>query len=41
MPLAAPTQTQYVIVVIKTLPKLAAPKTQFGFGLRLAEVTVQ
>ncbi|MFJ5957395.1 ABC transporter substrate-binding protein [Paenarthrobacter sp. NPDC092416] len=41
MPLAAPTQTQYVIVVIKALPKLAAPKTQFGFGLRLAEVTVQ
>ncbi|MGO4591655.1 ABC transporter substrate-binding protein [Paenarthrobacter sp. 2TAF44] len=41
MPLAAPTQTQYVIVVIKTLPKLAAPKTQFGFGLRLAEITVQ
>ncbi|TVU64770.1 ABC transporter substrate-binding protein [Paenarthrobacter nitroguajacolicus] len=41
MPLAAPTQTQYVIVVIKALPKLAAPKTRFGFGLRLAEVTVQ
>lgn len=41
MPLAAPTQAQYVIVVIKTLPKLAAPKTRFGFGLRLAEVTVQ
>jgi hypothetical protein len=41
MPLAAPTQTQYVIVDIKALPKLAAPKTRFGFGLRLAEVTVQ
>lgn len=41
MPLAAPTQTQYVIVVIKALPKLAAPKTRYGFGLRLAEVTVQ
>ena len=41
MPLAAPTQTQYVIVVISALPKLAAPKTRFGFGLRLAEVTVQ
>ena len=41
MPLAAPTQTQYVIVVIKSLPKLAAPKTRFGFGLRLAEVTIQ
>ncbi|MGR0161371.1 ABC transporter substrate-binding protein [Paenarthrobacter nitroguajacolicus] len=41
MPLAAPTQTEYVIVVISALPKLAAPKTRFGFGLRLAEVTVQ
>jgi len=41
MPLAAPAQAQYVIVVITTLPKLAAPKTQYGFGLRLAEVTVQ
>lgn len=41
LPLAAPTQTEYVIVVIKALPKLAAPKTRFGFGLRLAEVTVQ
>ncbi|MEV7607498.1 ABC transporter substrate-binding protein [Paenarthrobacter sp. NPDC089322] len=41
MPLAAPTQAEYVIVVIKTLPKLAAPKTRFGYGLRLAEVTVQ
>ncbi|UKA49962.1 ABC transporter substrate-binding protein [Arthrobacter sp. FW305-123] len=41
MPLAAPTQAQYVMVVITTLPKLAAPKTQYGFGLRLAEVTVQ
>lgn len=41
MPLAAPTQTQYVIVVIKSLPKLAAPKTRFGYGLRLAEITVQ
>lgn len=41
LPLAAPTQTQYIIVDIKTLPKLAAPKTRFGFGLRLAEVAVQ
>ncbi|MFK0007589.1 ABC transporter substrate-binding protein [Paenarthrobacter sp. NPDC090520] len=41
MPLAAPAQTQYVIVVIKSLPKLAAPKTRFGYGLRLAEVTIQ
>ncbi|MFJ4229696.1 ABC transporter substrate-binding protein [Paenarthrobacter nicotinovorans] len=41
IPLAAPTKAQYVIVVIKALPKLAAPKTQYGFGLRLAEVAVQ
>jgi len=41
IPLATPTKAQYVIVVIKALPKLAAPKTQYGFGLRLAEVAVQ
>lgn len=41
MPLSAPVNAQYVIVVIKTLPKLAAPKTRFGYGLRLAEVKVQ
>ncbi|MEV7662690.1 ABC transporter substrate-binding protein [Paenarthrobacter sp. NPDC089316] len=41
IPLATPTKAQYVIVVIKALPKLAAPKTQYGFGLRLAEVDVQ
>ncbi|MGW9414041.1 ABC transporter substrate-binding protein [Arthrobacter cupressi] len=41
MPLSSPTTAQYVIINIKTLPKLAAPKTQFGFGLRLAEVKVQ
>ncbi|WP_284976946.1 ABC transporter substrate-binding protein [Arthrobacter sp. efr-133-TYG-104] len=40
MPLSAPTQTQYVIVDIKTLPKLAVPKTRYGYGLRLAEVQV-
>ncbi|MBO1268266.1 ABC transporter substrate-binding protein [Arthrobacter cavernae] len=41
MPLSAPVNAQYVIIVIKTLPKLAAPKTKFGFGLRLAEIKVQ
>ncbi|UVJ39620.1 ABC transporter substrate-binding protein [Arthrobacter sp. CJ23] len=41
MPLSAPVNAQYVIVVIKALPKLAAPKTRFGYGLRLAEVKVQ
>jgi hypothetical protein len=41
MPLAEPVQAQYVIVSIKTLPKLAAPKTRYGFGIRLAEIKVQ
>ena len=41
MPLQEPTTAQYVIVSIKTLPKLAAPKTRYGYGLRLAEIKVQ
>lgn len=41
MPLAEPVQAQYVIVSIKTLPKLAAPKTRYGFGIRLAEIKIQ
>jgi hypothetical protein len=41
MPLPEPATAQYVIVSIKTLPKLAAPKTRYGFGLRLAEIKVQ
>lgn len=41
MPLQEPTTAQYVIVSIKNLPKLAAPKTRYGFGLRLAEIKVQ
>jgi len=41
MPLAKPVEAQYVIVSIKTLPKLAAPKTRFGYGIRLAEIKVQ
>jgi hypothetical protein len=41
MPLPEPATAQYVIVSIKSLPKLAAPKTRFGFGLRLAEIKVQ
>jgi len=28
-------------VSIKKLPKLAAPKTRYGYGLRLAEIKVQ
>jgi len=28
-------------VSIKSLPKLAAPKTRYGYGIRLAEVKIQ
>ncbi|RKR20140.1 ABC transporter substrate-binding protein [Arthrobacter oryzae] len=41
MPLPQPVTAQYVIVSIKTLPRLAAPKTRYGYGLRLAEIKVQ
>ena len=41
MPLPAPVQAQYVIISINSLPKLAAPKTRYGYGLRLAEIKVQ
>ncbi|WP_457973121.1 ABC transporter substrate-binding protein [Arthrobacter sp. D1-17] len=41
MPLAEPVTAEYVIVSIKNLPRLAAPKTRYGFGLRLAEIKVQ
>lgn len=41
MPLPEPVTAQYVIISIKNLPKLAAPKTRFGYGLRLAEIKVQ
>ncbi|WP_255769427.1 ABC transporter substrate-binding protein [Pseudarthrobacter sulfonivorans] len=41
MPLAEPVKAQYVIVSIKALPKLAAPKTRYGYGIRLAEIKVQ
>ncbi|WP_181038538.1 ABC transporter substrate-binding protein [Arthrobacter sp. ZGTC131] len=41
MPLAEPVTAQYVIVTIKSLPRLAAPKTRYGYGLRLAEIKVQ
>ena len=41
LPLPEPVTAQYVIVSIKSLPKLAAPKTRYGFGLRLAEIKVQ
>ncbi|WP_423182951.1 ABC transporter substrate-binding protein [Arthrobacter sp. NyZ413] len=41
MPLSTPANAQYVIISIKALPKLTAPKTRYGYGLRLAEITVQ
>jgi hypothetical protein len=41
MPLATPVEAQYVIVSIKSLPKLAAPKTRYGYGIRLAEIKIQ
>jgi hypothetical protein len=41
IPLAEPVQAQYVIVSINALPRLAAPKTRYGYGLRLAEIKVQ
>ncbi|MDQ4047606.1 MAG: ABC transporter substrate-binding protein [Actinomycetota bacterium] len=41
MPLAEPVTAEYVIVSIENLPRLAAPKTRYGFGLRLAEIKVQ
>jgi hypothetical protein len=41
MPLQEAVTAQYVIVSVKTLPKLAAPKTRYGYGLRLAEIKVQ
>lgn len=41
MPLPEPVTARYVIVSIKSLPKLAAPKTRYGYGLRLAEIKVQ
>lgn len=41
MPLAEPVDAQYVIVSIKSLPKLAAPKTRYGYGIRLAEIKIQ
>ncbi|MDQ0693363.1 ABC transporter substrate-binding protein [Arthrobacter sp. W4I7] len=41
IPLAEPVRAQYVIVSINALPRLAAPKTRYGYGLRLAEIKVQ
>jgi hypothetical protein len=41
LPLAEPVQAEYVIVSINSLPRLAAPKTRYGYGLRLAEIKVQ
>lgn len=40
-PLPTAVKAQYVIIQITALPRLAAPKTQYPFGLRLAEIKVQ
>ncbi len=40
-PLPNAVKAQYVIIQITALPRLAAPKTQYPFGLRLAEIKVQ
>ncbi|MEA5455541.1 ABC transporter substrate-binding protein [Sinomonas sp. JGH33] len=41
VPLPNTVKAQYVIIQINALPKLAAPKTQYPYGLRLAEIKVQ
>jgi hypothetical protein len=41
MPLAEPVEAEYVIVSVNSLPRLAAPKTRYGYGIRLAEIKVQ
>lgn len=41
MPLAEPVEAEYVIVSVNSLPRLAAPKTRYGFGIRLAEIKIQ
>jgi hypothetical protein len=40
-PLPNAVKAQYVIIQINALPRLASPKTQYPFGLRLAEIKVQ
>ena len=41
VPVANAPSAEYVIVQINSLPRLSAPKTQYGFGLRLAEIKVE
>ena len=41
VPVANAPTAEYVIVQINSLPRLSAPKTQYGFGLRLAEIKVE
>ncbi|GAB3267782.1 hypothetical protein GCM10027449_00560 [Sinomonas notoginsengisoli] len=41
VPVGASPTVQYVLVQINSLPRLSAPKTQYPFGLRLAEIKVE
>ncbi|MEN2745532.1 ABC transporter substrate-binding protein [Sinomonas halotolerans] len=41
VPVANTPTAEYVIIQVNALPRLSAPQTQYDFGLRLAEVTVQ
>ena len=41
MPVSGTPTAQYVIIQINALPRLSAPKTQYPFGLRLAEIKVE
>ncbi|MDQ4503928.1 ABC transporter substrate-binding protein [Sinomonas sp. ASV322] len=41
LPLPNAVKAQYVIIQIKALPRLSAPKTQYPYGLRLAEIKIQ
>ncbi|MFQ6155746.1 ABC transporter substrate-binding protein [Micrococcus luteus] len=41
VPVSGTPTAQYVIIQINALPRLSAPKTQYPFGLRLAEIKVE
>ncbi|GEB64052.1 hypothetical protein SAT01_15000 [Sinomonas atrocyanea] len=41
VPVSGSPTAQYVIIQINALPRLSAPKTQYPYGLRLAEIKVE
>ncbi|MDQ0260741.1 ABC transporter substrate-binding protein [Sinomonas atrocyanea] len=41
VPVSGTPTAQYVIIQINALPRLSAPKTQYPYGLRLAEIKVE